>query len=71
MPTKFAMLAFFALILWAVPVFAQQTDPHALYEENCSGCHAPHAGDFVFSSVQLSGGAIVGKSSGREVARER
>lgn len=68
MPTKFFMLAFIALSLWAVPMFAQQTDPHAIYEKNCSGCHAPHAGDFVLNGIQLSDGTIVGKSSGRKVA---
>ena len=48
---------------------AQQTDPHAIYENNCGGCHAAHAGEFVTENTVLnSEGKLVGVVSGRSVA---
>lgn len=53
------------LAAWVVPASAQQADPHQLYERSCAGCHAPHAGDFVFQSLTATGTGLVGKNSGR------
>lgn len=47
--------------------FAQTVDPHQLYEQRCSGCHAPHAGDFVRDNLVLSGDRLVGRKSSREL----
>lgn len=46
---------------------AQAIDPHLLYEQKCSRCHAPHAGDFVHDSLLLSGDKLLGQKSGEEV----
>jgi hypothetical protein len=47
--------------------FAQTSDPHWLYEQHCSGCHTPHAGDFVRENLVLSDDKLVGRKSGREL----
>lgn len=46
---------------------AQATDPHALYEERCTRCHASHAGDFVAESLVRRDDRIVGRASGADV----
>ena len=46
---------------------ADPTDPHLLYEKSCGGCHAPHAGKFVFESLDLAPQGLVGRKSGRSV----
>ncbi len=46
---------------------AQSTDPHRLYEQNCGGCHTPHAGDFVENSLDRSDDGAVGRSSRKEL----
>ncbi|WP_346910644.1 hypothetical protein [uncultured Roseibium sp.] len=58
----------FLLILAAVdPVGAQETDPHAIYEQSCARCHAAHAGDFVHDRLDLKEGRLVSTSSGKDV----
>lgn len=47
--------------------FGQAIDPHRLYEQRCSGCHAEHAGDFVHENLVRSDGDIIGRQSGREL----
>lgn len=54
-------------VVWAVSLNAQQTDPHLIYEENCAGCHVPHAGDFVTEKLIATDNGLVGKASGRPV----
>lgn len=44
---------------------AQAIDPHALYEQRCSHCHAPHAGEFVPDHLEHHGDAIVGRRTGK------
>jgi len=46
---------------------AQSIDPHRLYEQRCSGCHAMHASEFVRDSLKVADGKLVGRRSGREV----
>ncbi len=46
---------------------AQTIDPHLLYEQNCGGCHAPHAGDFVHDSLVRSNGHVQGRKSCQEL----
>jgi mono/diheme cytochrome c family protein len=46
---------------------AQTIDPHELYEQRCSGCHAPHAGEFVHDNLKRVGNKIVGLDTGREL----
>jgi len=46
---------------------AQSIDPHRLYEQRCSGCHAMHASEFVRDSLTVADGKLVGRRSGREV----
>ena len=47
--------------------FAQSIDPHRIYEQNCSCCHAPHAGDFVHETLVYSDNRIIGRVSGKDV----
>ncbi|MBW4709765.1 hypothetical protein KX928_18410 [Roseobacter sp. YSTF-M11] len=56
------------LICWGGAAAAQPIDPHALYEEGCAECHAPHAGDFAFDGLELLGNTLVGKTSGRPLS---
>lgn len=44
---------------------AQELDPHRVYEQKCSGCHAPHAGDFVWDSLTDTADGLAGRKSGR------
>ena len=44
---------------------AQTIDPHALYEQHCSGCHAPHAGDFARDNLERVGDKIVVRGTGK------
>lgn len=46
---------------------AQTIDPHQLYEQKCSRCHAPHAGDFVHESLLFSDNRVLGRKSSREL----
>ena len=57
-----------ALTCWVGMAHAQQIDPHSVYEKNCSGCHAPHAGEFVSQSTKMTSGTLVGKESGKPVS---
>lgn len=57
----------FCLCAQGLTALAQETDPHRIYEQNCGGCHAAHAGDFVFDSLVQSGDRLVGKQSNRDV----
>ncbi|MBD1545180.1 hypothetical protein [Roseibium aggregatum] len=63
------LTAFLFLIALAAttPAFAQETDPHAIYEQGCARCHEAHAGDFVHNRLDLKEGRLVGKASGRDV----
>lgn len=56
-----------SVAFWAVSLNAQQADPHLIYEENCAGCHAPDAGDFVTEKLIATDNGLVGKASGRPV----
>ncbi len=44
-------------------------DPHALYEARCSGCHAPHGGDFAKQSLKAVDGVVIGARSGRPLGQ--
>jgi cytochrome c5 len=55
------------LSLCMTPALAQQLDPHKIYEGSCAGCHAPHAGDFVFDTLRLTKDGLAGRSSGKSV----
>ena len=46
---------------------AQTIDPHTLYEQRCSGCHAPHAGDFARADLELADGKTVVRGTGRDL----
>lgn len=64
-----------AIFFWAIslqffcfPAAAQGIDPHLVYEQNCAGCHVPHAGEFVAENLTISVGELVGKGSKRPVS---
>jgi len=46
---------------------AQSIDPHALYEQHCSVCHAPHAGDFAHGNLERRGETVVGRRTGKDL----
>lgn len=66
--TKMAMPgAVMVLAVGIAAAFPQSIDPHRLYEQNCGGCHAPHAGDFAHDNLVRSDGKTVGRKSGAEL----
>ena len=46
---------------------AETIDPHRLYEDRCSGCHAAHAGDFVHGSIDYSSGGGIGRKTSKRL----
>ncbi|MHA1164225.1 MAG: hypothetical protein ACTSP0_01395 [Alphaproteobacteria bacterium] len=47
---------------------AQTTDPHAVFEERCSRCHTPHAGQFARKALTiLPGGQITGRKTNEPI----
>lgn len=61
---------FFLLVLALIggpAAQAQTIDPHALYEQRCSGCHLPHAGDFARDTLERAGNTIVVRGTGKEL----
>jgi cytochrome c5 len=44
---------------------AETIDPHRLYEDQCSGCHAAHAGEFVHGSLDYSRGGAIGRKTSK------
>lgn len=58
---------FLAALAPAVSAGAQETDPHAIYEQSCARCHEAHAGDFVHNRLDLKEGRLVSTSSGKDV----
>ncbi len=58
------------MLIAAVPgiVAAQASDPHRIYGQRCTRCHAGHAGDFARDSLEERGGQIVARRSGRPLA---
>ena len=61
------LLALSLLVVPAGGAVAQAIDPHELYEQQCGGCHTPHAGDFVHESLVKSEGRVLGRESGEEL----
>ncbi|MEP3275840.1 MAG: hypothetical protein ABJN26_14675 [Stappiaceae bacterium] len=62
----FKMFLLITVFVWTVGIaVAQQSDPHQIYEQNCGGCHAAHAGDFAFESTVATENGLVGKQSAR------
>lgn len=59
-----ALLLFVAITAAAA---AQTGDPHRIYEQNCGGCHNPHAGDFARDSLRQADGRLLGRESGRDL----
>lgn len=51
----------------ATCVVAETIDPHGLYEDRCSGCHASHAGDFVHGSIDYSSGGGIGRKTSKRL----
>jgi hypothetical protein len=47
--------------------FPQSNDPHDIYEQNCGGCHTPHAGDFVQENLARLGVLTTVRRSGEEL----
>lgn len=62
-----AMFSYLLFMFGSPAALAQTIDPHQLYEERCSGCHAPHAGDFVHGSLERLDDKLVGRGTGREL----
>jgi len=66
-PAARVLLALSMLVVLAGGGFAQSIDPHDLYEQQCGGCHTPHAGAFVHESLVKSEGRVLGRESGEEL----
>lgn len=70
MACRFSATVFclYVLVLIGRPAaHAQTIDPHALYEQRCSGCHAPHAGEFAHDNLESVGGTIAGRRTGKDL----
>jgi hypothetical protein len=63
------LTAFLFLVALAVAASAgaQETDPHAIYEQSCARCHEAHAGDFVHKRLDMKGGRLISTSSGQDI----
>lgn len=48
-----------AAALSSSAAFSQGIDPHTLYEDRCAGCHAPHASDLAYKSLELREAQLV------------
>lgn len=59
--------AVMALLIGAAAAQPQSIDPHQLYEQNCGGCHALHAGEFAHDNLVRVDGKTVGRKSGVEL----
>ncbi|MBG6211220.1 cytochrome c2 [Labrenzia sp. EL_126] len=68
MPSMKIPLLLLFLVFWSSAGGAQQIDPHALYERACSGCHAAHAGEFVFEVLENRENDLVSRMSHRPVS---
>ncbi len=68
MPAKILGRWVLLLIFLSGFAAAQQIDPHAVYEQDCAGCHAPHAGEFVFDKLKLLNDSLVAKKTGQPVS---
>ena len=65
---RLGVLCILAILGGSVAIAAAQTiNPHRLYEQRCSGCHAPHAGQFVSDNLIVTDGKLIGRKTGREV----
>ena len=65
---KLSVVCVLAVLAGSIAIAAAQTiDPHRLYEQRCSSCHAPHAGQFVSDNLIVSDGKLIGRKTGREV----
>ncbi len=63
-----SILIFLAVVIGITPRASSQTiDPHRLYEQNCSQCHEPHAGEFVRNRLVRSGEELIGSKSRRNL----
>ncbi|MXN65254.1 hypothetical protein GR183_10115 [Stappia sp. GBMRC 2046] len=49
----------------SAPAFSQGIDPHALYEDRCAGCHAPHASELATEKLELRGADLITKDRGQ------
>jgi hypothetical protein len=56
-----------ALLLALLAPSARAADPHALFEARCGRCHG-HAGAFARGRLEVEGGELVARGSGRPVA---
>jgi len=64
------LVLFAYAILSLAPAFSadQAIDPHAVFEERCSRCHAPHAGQFALKVLtMLPGGLIAIEKSSKPI----
>ncbi len=67
-PLVFCLLGSALVALLGPPAAQAQTiDPHALYEQRCSGCHAPHASDFARDTLERRGDTIVLRHTGKDL----
>lgn len=46
---------------------ADNINPHDVYESNCARCHAPHAGAFVFETLENRNGVLTGTATQQPV----
>lgn len=63
------VLALIVLVAVRLHSAAAASDPHALYEQKCARCHAPHAGALAQKSVKRVDGVAVGAKSGLPLTR--
>jgi len=60
-------VAIASLAIACVAANAQTIDPHRLYEQRCTSCHAPHAADFARGALTLADGKLVANKSKKEL----
>lgn len=62
-----ALAAGLSIFLLAGTAGAADVDPHALFEDRCSGCHG-HAGSFARERLQIADGELMRGAAGSPVA---
>ena len=59
------VLIFVAVAALPATALSQGVDPHAIYEDRCAGCHAPHSRDLVVEMLELRGADLFTKGRGQ------
>ena len=52
-------------LLTPIPATADIVNPHTVYESRCAACHGPHTQRFVADNIDVNGGDLIWRNTGR------